>query len=315
MRFDRLPSSFFSIVLGLVGLGGIWRLATRLWGLPAPVGEAIIALSCAIWVVLAVAFVLRHLRHPDDLAAELAHPIQCCFWGLAFVATLLLVPGVRPYSMAAAWAFFAVGIVGHVGFVIWRVGSLWQGGRPAEAMTPVLYLPLVAGNFASAIACASLGLHDLGLLFLGAGLFSWLAIESTVWMRLFAHESMAPAVRPLLGIQLAPSVVGLVAYLSLQPGPLPVFAYALMGYGLLQYLVLLRLMPWFAVSWFSPAWWAFSFGVTAAAGAAMLMVINGAGGVMIPIGVVLFALANVAILILAVATVRFVAREARAPAQ
>lgn len=49
--------------------------------------------------------------------------------------------------------------------------------HPNEATTPGLYLPTVANNFISAMACGALGFTDAGLVFLGAGLFSGLALN------------------------------------------------------------------------------------------------------------------------------------------
>ncbi len=56
--------------------------------------------------------------------------------------------------------------------------------HPEEATTPGLYLPTVANNFISAMACGALGYTDAGLVFLGAGVFSWLSLEPVILQRL-----------------------------------------------------------------------------------------------------------------------------------
>ncbi|MEH1807450.1 hypothetical protein [Nostoc sp.] len=43
-----IPASFFSMILGLVGLGSCWRVAAKLWHLPAWIGEAIMLLTVVI---------------------------------------------------------------------------------------------------------------------------------------------------------------------------------------------------------------------------------------------------------------------------
>ena len=35
-----VPASFFGMILGLVGLGNCWRVAAKIWHLPAWIGEA-----------------------------------------------------------------------------------------------------------------------------------------------------------------------------------------------------------------------------------------------------------------------------------
>lgn len=299
----RLPSSLFAIVLGLAGLGAGWRAAASVWGVPALIGELVLALAATVWIVLAVCFVARCLVNFAAVVTELEHPVQCCFVGLVFVATLLMVGAVWPYSEAFAWTLLAVGLVGHLAYIAWRVGGLWLGTLPAPMITPVLYLPLVAGNFAATIALGAVRLPEVGLMFFGAGMLSWFAIESTIWARFFSHEPMAPAIRPLIGIQLAPPVVGLVAYLAVTPGQPGPLDYGLLGYGLMMMLVIGRLLPWVAVNGFSPSWWAFSFGLTAAPLAAIQLVGRGAPPVVEWIAVALFVFANLAIAALSAATV------------
>jgi hypothetical protein len=64
----------------------------------------------------------------------------------------------------------------------------------------VLYLPTVAGSFVTAITASSLGFADWGRLAFGAGLFSWLAVESVLLHRLSTVTALQPALRPTLGI-------------------------------------------------------------------------------------------------------------------
>ncbi len=192
--------------------------------------------------MLVVLFALKWLVGRDEALAEAAHPVQCCFIGLAGVATMLVAGGLLPYARGAALALFAVGAVFTVAFAAWRTGGLWRGERDEAATTPVLYLPSVAGCFVTATIAAALGYADWGQLAFGAGLFSWLAIESVLVRRLYNATSLAGALRPTMGVQLAPPAVGAVAYISVMPGPPDLMAHALIGYGLLQALILLRMV-------------------------------------------------------------------------
>jgi tellurite resistance protein len=53
----RVPASMFGIVLGLAGLGLCWRLAHRTWGMPAAIGEIILALASLVWAVLIIGYI------------------------------------------------------------------------------------------------------------------------------------------------------------------------------------------------------------------------------------------------------------------
>ena len=258
-----VPASFFGMVLGLVGLGGCWRVAARLWGLPALIGEMIIWVAIAVWAVLSLLFVAKWIVRSAEARAEFDHPIQCCFIGLMPVSTMLVGIVLIPYSPVAAGWIGGVGALGQIAFAVYRTGVLWTGGREQTTTTAVLYLPTVAGNLVSANLASAFHLADVAAMFFGAGVLAWFALESVLMHRLYTQAPLAPALRPTLGIQLAPPVVACSAYLALTSGEPDLFAKGLLGYGLLQALILARLLPWIVQQSFSPGYWAFTFGLTA----------------------------------------------------
>ena len=98
------------------------------------------------------------------------------------------------------------------------------------------------------MACGALGFSDAGLVFLGAGVFSWLSLEPAILQRLRSAGALPTPLRTSLGIQLAPALVACSAWLSVNGGEADTFAKLLFGYGLLQLLFMLRLMPWYLSS-------------------------------------------------------------------
>ena len=298
----RVPAAFFAMVLGLAGLGSSWRAAAALWGAPAAVGEGIMALDVASWLALAALYAGKWAWARGAALAEWRHPVQGGFVGLAPVATMLTALAVQPHAGGAARALFVVGAGAQVAFAAWRTGALWAGGRDPLDTTPVLYIPTVAGGFVMATVAAALGYPTVGALAFGAGLFSWLALESVILHRLLVHAPLAVPLRPTLGVQLAPPVVGCVAYLGLTAGPPDRLALALLGYGLLQALVLVRVAPRVRAQPFAPSYWAVTFGVTALATASILMVARGADD-LAGVAAGLFALANVVVGAIALGTV------------
>jgi tellurite resistance protein len=290
-----VPASFFGIVLGVLALGSDWRAAAALWNLPRGVGEAITLIGVGTWALLVVLYAAKWAWHRDEALAEAAHPVQCCFIGLAPVSTLLASIALLPYSRTAAIGLFAVGAAGSVAFSIWRHGGLWKGGRDPSTNTPVLYLPAVAGNFVIATAAGGLGWIAVGQMFFGAGLFAWLALESVILHRLLVAEPLAIPLRPTLGIHLAPAAVGLVAYLSVTEGDPGLVAQMLLGYALLQGLTVLRLLPWIRQQPFAASYWALTFGVGALALGAEHMAQRGATGAVAFLAPILFIVANAVI--------------------
>jgi tellurite resistance protein len=308
MYHQPIPASFFGIVLGLVGLGDCWRVAAIVWHLPYWIGELIMLTAAIVWMILLVLYVIKWFRFRDEALAELRHPVQCCFIGLVGVATSLVAVAIALYSHPFAVILFVIGAILTVGFGIYRTGHLWMGDRDPITTTPVLYLPTVAGSFVSGFTAGYLGYHDIGILFFGAGVFSWFALESIITHRLHVHAELSKLLRPSLGIMLAPPVVGCINYLFITSGKPDLFAQALLGYGLLQYLLLLRLLPWITQQPFTASYWAFSFGVTAIAFDAIAFVQRGLTGYIESLAVLLFIAANSIIAILVLGTLGLLRR-------
>jgi tellurite resistance protein len=290
-----LPASFFGIVLGVAGLGNDWREACKLWNVPAAIGEIVLAVAGLIWLLLIIAYSRTWLYHRASANAEIADPVLCCFVGLIFVATLLVAAGLLPYSRSIGIVLASIGWAGAAAFGVWRAGWLWQGQRKTESTTAVLYLPTVAGNFVAAIVAGALGYEGAGALFFGAGFFSWLAIESVLLHRLYTAAPLDVSIRATLGLQLAPSVVGCVAWLSINGHHPDFLGQGLVGYGLFQAAVLCRLLPWFGAQSFSASYWAFSFGITTLSLAIMRLASEGVGAPLAWLALPAFVLANLTV--------------------
>jgi tellurite resistance protein len=131
--------------------------------------------------------------------------------------------------------------------------------------------------------------------FLGAGLFTWFALESVILHRLLVADPLAVPLRPTLGIQLAPPAVALVAYLSVTEGDPGLMAQMLFGYALLQGLIVLRLLPWIRQQPFAPSYWALTFGIGSLALGAEHMAARGVTGPAAFLAPFLFVTANLVI--------------------
>lgn len=297
-----VPVSFFGIAVGLLALGNAWRLATPLWHLSSAVAPTLLGAGLVMWLAMLVLYAHKWLAHRDAARAELEHPIQSSFAALVPVSSLLAAMALISYAHTLALAVFGLAIVAQFALGMWLYGRCWQGGRKPEQITAAAYLPAVAQNFVAGTAAASFSWPHIGTLFFGAGLFSWVALESLILSRAATQEPMPEALRPVLGIQLAPAVVGGVTWTSINGGVPDLFAQILFGYGLYQAVLLLRLLPWIARQSFTPAYWAFSFGVAALPTLAIKLVAEGLDGGFVVLAAGLFAAANLAIGLLAVKT-------------
>lgn len=312
--FLHMRPMFFGSVLGIGGLANGWRAVSRLWGVSALVGETLAVAAFVLWLLWAVLYAGKWLRYPEDARREIGHPAQGLVAALAPVATLIASMAIGPHVQLLGWSLFACGALGVLAYAAWSVGGLWQGGRNAEAMTPVLYLPTVGGGFVAAMASATFGQPGLGWMFFGMGFFSWISMESVFLTRLFQH-GLPAEMRTTLGMQLAPGAVACVAYLSLSPGPVDRVALALFGYGCFLAVVMLRLVPWLRQQPFGPGAWGYTFGISALPLAALRLIEQGAGMPVEALAVPMFIAANLIIGWIALRSLALVGRFLRGTAR
>jgi tellurite resistance protein len=289
------PAAFFSIVLGLAGLGNAWTQAQHAWGAPNWPGELLEWVAFAVWVSLTVLYIAKWIARRAEALAEFRDPIQCCFVGLFPVSGALVALPLRGWAPATAWALAVTAIAVQLLLGVFRTGALWKGGRDPAVNTPILYLLVVAGSFVSATVLGEFGQPEWGELFFGAGVLSWLAIESVLMHRLYVGSELLPLLRPTLGVQLAPPAVGCVAYQAISVGPPDRLVQALIGYALLQALLLMRLIPWISRQPFGASYWAFTFGATALPAAMIRYVDRGGSGPIAYLAPYVFAISNILI--------------------
>ena len=301
-RVLNLPAGYFGMVLGIIGMGFAWRYASQVWPVSHLIGEGLVILAMVIWGLLTLAFLSRLLRFPHSVLAEIRHPVMSSFVSLFPATTMLVAIGFVPWYRALAIGLFSIGVVIQLAYAAWQTAGLWRGSHPEEATTPGLYLPTVANNFISAMACGALGFNDAGLVFLGAGVFSWLSLEPVILQRLRSCGELPAVLRTSLGIQLAPALVACSAWLSVNGGEGDTLAKMLFGYGLLQLLFMLRLMPWYLSQPFNASFWSFSFGVSALATTGLHLGHGSESGFFHTLSIPLFIFTNFIIALLLVRT-------------
>lgn len=283
-RLAPMPAGFFGIAVGTLALSGAWRAAVKLWQIPSSAATLVTVVALAVWAVVMALYAYKWIAHREAARTEWQHEAQSSFVALGPVSTMLAAQALKLWSHDLGLALFVAGAVAQLAVGVALHGRLWQGGRNAELVTPAIYLPTVAPGFVAATTAAAFGFPQLAALFFGAGALSWLAIESMLLNRSALAAPLAPALRPTLGVQLAPPVVGGVAWMAITgsgfhlagSGAASLVSWALLGYGIYQAVLLLRLLPWIRSQSFAPSYWAFSFGAAALPTLAILIAQRGA---------------------------------------
>lgn len=298
----RFPASFFAIGLGTSSFAVMWQVARQLWSAPNGIVVAAFIVAICLWAALLTLYGLKLWFAPVAVRAELADPVQNCFPGLAGIGMMLTAVSMLPFSATAAAILLCIGGALAVGFGLWHSQLIWKTTIALSDATPALYLPVAAASFVLSIGLSTFGHSEWAQPALGAGLFSWLTIDSVLFYRLYFGEPLRDQIRSTLGVQLAPPAVCSLAYVNLSGTTGDVFVHCLIGYAMLQAVivggVLLRI-----VRRFSAGLWSVSFGATALATTIEKLAVRGDSGFAGVLALPIFAAANLLIVWLAVRTI------------
>lgn len=298
----RVPASYFSMALGLGALSGSWRAAVRSYAASPWIADALLALAVALWVAVLVAQVVKAFSAPDRLRAELEHPVQGSLAALGPASLLLLAAGLAPHSRNLGVVLFWIGAAGQLAIAAYCVGRWLTSPVEPKLVTPAMYLPASVGFFLAAVAAVPTGNADLGWLLFGAGLVAWFLLGATLLGRYLSSGELPSALRPLLGLELAPPAFGLVAWQVLDGAGLDAPSRTFLGFSLLVAVVLLRLVGRFRGVPFGTAWWAFTFPLAALSTATLRMGAAAPGSTGAALALPVFVVANAVIAAIAFRT-------------
>ncbi len=94
----NLPAGYFGMVLGTIGMGFAWRYASTLWPVSRSIGDGLVTLAMAMWVLLSMAFISRAIRFPASVLREMRHPVTVFTHG----RSLLLMVNINIAKIAIA---------------------------------------------------------------------------------------------------------------------------------------------------------------------------------------------------------------------
>lgn len=302
----RLPAGLFAIPVGLFGLAGAWRRSQGFeWSLAGPVATAVAAVAAAVLGVLLLLYAAKLVRHRAAVVAEFRHPVAGAVMA-TIPLSLLLAAVYYAESGHAGWLTLTLAALALQGVIALRVvRQLATGALPGPMVTPALYLPPVAGGLVGAMALGTQGYPGWAALLFGMGLAGWALLEVRVLNRLF-EGAMPEALRPTIGVELAPPAVATLAAGVVWPGlPGEVLIVGL-GVAAGPVVAVAARYGWWGRVPFSLGFWSFSFPLAALAGATIEVVRR--GGWPPVYGGIALALATAAIAWLAVLTVRLAAQ-------
>jgi len=272
----RFPVGLFAIPVGLLALAGAWRRAQAFdWPLASTISLVLAWTGLLILLLLLAIYLVKCVCHPGVIVDEFTHPLTGSLMALMPLACMLVVV----YFGAAGspvWLYFLLFFLFLQGVVAIRIVSIITvGALPLAAVTPVLYVPPVAGGYVGAMALHHLGYPGWAALLLGMALASWALLEVRILNRLF-EGAMPESLRPTIGLELAPPTVGTLTVSTLWP-QLPAELLVIgVGLAVAPLVAVLARYAWWSRVPFSIGFWSFSFPLAALAGGVIEVVYRGA---------------------------------------
>ncbi len=308
----RLTANLFGLSFGICGLAQCWSAAERLVGAPAWPAVILWVLAGLTWIITLVAYV-ANIVATGRLRTELADPIFAPFTALIVIVPMLIGIALAPIQPLLGRSLFLTGMVLTILLGGWLTGGWILQNLTLAQWHPGYFLPTVAGGLIAAAGCASLGYDGLAMLMMGYGTVCWLVLGSILLLRLFTQPALPTPLLPTMAIELAPPVVAGNAWFTINGHRPDAIAFALAGYAILMVMVQIRLFPAYRRAPFGPGSWAYAFSYAAAFTIAINWLAAEQVGQQAMLTYALLLPITVAIGVLALLTIRGLARNTYLP--
>jgi tellurite resistance protein len=278
MTAPKIPLNLFGIPFGLAGLGEAWATAAGYGYAPEIVGELVLLLSAATWLVVLGAYALHLISDRAVVVRDLIDPVAAPFASLAVITPMLLAcQGLYPHAGNVGRILTDVFLALTVLLGGWFTGQWMYGPVDLDKFHPGYFLPTVAGGLVGSAAAATVGQLRLAEVMFGLGCVCWIVLGSVIIARLLFRPMLPAALQPTLAIEVAPAAVASLAWFQINGHQIDVVMSFLAGYGLLMVIAQLRLLPAFLRLPFMPSAWAFTFSWSAVATMALIWLREGEG--------------------------------------
>ena len=260
---EHLPVSIFASVMGIGGLALAVAQFESALGFASTISPIFAGLAGLLWLVLAGLYLLKLLRYPEAVQAELDHPIRLSFFPAISIGVILLSLNLLPYSVLGATVAFWVAVVGQIAFTLIILNRwLHHEHFKVEHHSPAWFIPVVA-NVLIAVPGAQLGYTEVSYFFFAVGTILWLPMLGVALNRAFFFAGLPGKLRPTLFVMIAPPALIFLAWVELKSRALDDFAVVLFFFALFVVLMLVSQFQYFLRLEFGLSWWSFTFPLTA----------------------------------------------------
>ncbi|HHG6455840.1 TPA: hypothetical protein ACPXNM_000067 [Klebsiella pneumoniae] len=212
-KFQTVSFDLYSSVMGITGLGLVWRAAAKTYDVSALPGEVFLATGLAVFLVLTGIQLLRLVFCRQIILAEWHSRASKNFFCAATISGFLLAMGLLPYSILLAKVLWIAAVAAQIFFLTctfrrWLIDQL-----DTHEISPVWLIPMV-GNASPAFAGVDLGFPGLSKMLLFSALLCWaLFMPLILWRIVFVRPVTPQKAMPGLAIMVsAPAVIAVGLY-------------------------------------------------------------------------------------------------------
>ncbi len=261
-----VPIGFFAMTMTFFGLASAWKQS----GLSIFISNAFACFAIVVFAVVSVSYLIKFLKHRDNVMLEFKHPITMSFFGMISISTVFLGVTIAPQLPNLARLIWIVGTIMHSMLFLYILGQwLFHKTMSIEHITPACFIPVV-GLVIVPVYGAAHGFVALSWLFWSVGLMLWMVLFIFVFYRLMFVSSLPTLLLPNMFILLAPPSVIYVDYTMLTGGGTDVFSNAIYSFAMFIAILLLSQIKQFKLP-FSMSFWSFNFPIVAFSMATMHM--------------------------------------------
>lgn len=269
-RIQYFPISFFSMILGMVGISIASQKAEHMFQLPFHISPYLLGMSIFFFVLLSLIYLIKIIRFKADVVEEFSHPIKLSFFPTFSISLLLLSAAFLSIHKELSSYLWMIGATIHFLFTL-KIISIWIQHQKFDIkhMNPAWFIPAV-GNILVPIAGVEHASLELSWFFYSIGFGFWLILLIIFFNRIIFHHPLPNKLLPTLFILIAPPALGFVSYVKLT-GELNEFARMMYYFALFLFILLITQYKMLYKIKFYLSWWAYSFPIAALTIASILM--------------------------------------------
>ena len=261
-KLENFPISFFSVVMGLLGLTLGFQKLEELYP-EIFFSNILLIFSVPIFVLFLLVYLVKILFKFSKVEEEFFHPIKANFFPTISISFILFSIVLLDIDESISFVLWFFGSIFH--FILTLVIiSFWIQNTKFELshINPSWFIPAV-GNILIPIAGVELFYKEVSWFFFSIGIIFWIILLTMFFYRIVFHHPMPDKLLPTLFILIAPPTIGFISFTKLTGHELGDISRILYYFGLFLFILLLFQIKLFAKINFYLSWWAYSFPLAA----------------------------------------------------